>query len=56
MFFESILPKSLGAANVTEIALSARKLINDSKQKRIWDPILKGVVRSKIGFFQKLDM
>ena len=41
MFFESILPKSLGAANVTEIALSARKLMNDSRHQRFLDLILK---------------
>ena len=42
MFFESLLPKSLArAADVTEIALRARKLVNDSRHKRFLDLVIK---------------
>ena len=42
MFFKALFPKSLCTADVTEIALSARELIDYAGHERFWIFVLKG--------------
>ena len=42
MFFKAFFPKALCTADVTEIALSARKLVNYARHERFWKFVLKG--------------
>ena len=47
MLFKSLFPKSLGAANVAEVALSAHVLVNYTRQYRFWESVLEEKVRGK---------
>ena len=40
MFLQTFLPIPLGAADVTEVALSARILVDDARHQRFWDFVL----------------
>ena len=47
VLLKSFIPKSLGVANVAEVALSARVIVNYTRQYRFWESVLEEKVRGK---------